>query len=113
VVETGTGTQWWIADDIKGWFDNIEHAVLLALRGETIHDHRCLRLIRPMLQAGYLERWVFGHPLSGTPQGGVVSPIRATIYLDRWDQCVEHALLPVSRPLRAGNDAARIWPSSV
>jgi group II intron reverse transcriptase/maturase len=68
------GTKWFIEGDIKGCFDNIDHAILLSILGEKIHDNRFLRLIENMLKAGYLEQWDFKPTLSGTPQGGIASP---------------------------------------
>ena len=56
---------------------------------EKIHDNRFLRLIENLLKAGYLEDWRYHATLSGTPQGGIVSPLLANIYLDRLDQFVE------------------------
>ena len=61
---------------------------------EKIHDNRFLRLIRHLLQAGYLEDWHYHKTLSGSPQGGVVSPILSNIYLDKLDTFVEQTLLP-------------------
>src|SRR5437016_2833724 len=51
------GTRWFIEGDIKGCFDNIDHAVLLSILQETISDHRFLRLVASLLQAGYLAQW--------------------------------------------------------
>ncbi|MDQ2924330.1 MAG: reverse transcriptase domain-containing protein [Acidobacteriota bacterium] len=89
-----TGTKWFIEGDIKGCFDTIDHAVLLRLLGEKVLDNRFLSLIQRLLQAGYLEDWRHGATLSGTPQGGVISPILATIYLNELDRFVEQELLP-------------------
>ena len=94
VARTWTGTRWFIEGDIKGCFDNIDHEVLLSVLGERLHDNRFLRLLRHLLGAGYLEEWRYGQTLSGTPQGGVASPILANIYLDRLDQYVESVLIP-------------------
>ncbi len=88
------GTAWFIEGDIKGCFDNIDHEVMLSILAEKLHDNRLLRLIASLLKAGYLEDWRYHSTLSGTPQGGVVSPILANIYLDQLDQFVEHELLP-------------------
>ena len=68
--------------------------VLLSVLGEKLHDNRFLRLLKYLLKAGYLEDWTYGRTLSGTPQGGVVSPILANIYLDRLDKYVETVLIP-------------------
>jgi len=94
VVRQWTGVRWFIEGDIKGCFDNIDHTVLLSMLGEKLHDNRFLRLIENLLHAGYMEGWRYGETLSGTPQGGVVSPILSNIYLDRLDQFVENVLIP-------------------
>ena len=94
ITRTWTGTTWFIEGDIAGCFDNIDHKVLLELLGENIQDSRFLRLVSNLLRAGYLEDWKLHATYSGTPQGGVVSPILATVYLDRLDRFVEGVLLP-------------------
>ena len=94
VVNTWKGTRWFVEGDIKGCFDNIDHDVLLSVLGEQLHDNRFLRLLKYLLKAGYVEDWKYGRTLSGTPQGGVVSPILSNIYLDRLDKYVENDLIP-------------------
>jgi group II intron reverse transcriptase/maturase len=74
-----TGTVWFIEGDIKGFFDNIDHTVLLDILRRDIHDGRLIRLIEGLLKAGYMEAWRFYDSLSGTPQGGIVSPLLANI----------------------------------
>jgi group II intron reverse transcriptase/maturase len=103
-VKRWQGTVWFIEGDISQCFDRLDHAVLLSILREKMLDQRFLRLIEQLLKAGYLEAWKFNHTLSGSPQGGVVSPILANIYLDRLDQFVEHTLLP------AGNRGAKRAP---
>ncbi len=80
------GTKWFVEGDIKGFFDNINHNVLINILKERINDDRFIRLIRKFLNAGYIEEWVFHKTYSGTPQGGIVSPILANIYLDKLDK---------------------------
>jgi len=67
---------------------------MLSILAEKIRDNRFLRLIKQMLEAGYLEDWVWNATLSGAPQGGVVSPVLSNIYLDRLDTFVETVLIP-------------------
>ena len=80
------GAKWFIEGDIKGFFDNIDHSVLISILEERINDVRFIRLIRKFLKAGYVEHWQFNHTYSGTPQGGIISPILANIYLDKFDK---------------------------
>ena len=88
IKKTFTGAKWFIEGDINGFFDNIDHDILVGILAERISDERFLRLIRKFLKAGYLEEWVFNRTYSGTPQGGIISPILANIYLDRLDKYV-------------------------
>jgi|SRR5271169_2733571 len=62
--------------------------------GKTIKDERFIRLISGLLKAGYLEDWRWNQTHSGTPQGSIVSPILANLYLDKLDQFVETVLIP-------------------
>lgn len=84
-----TGVKWFVEGDIKGFFDNINHEILIKILSERIKDERFLRLIRKFLKAGYLEEWKFHNTYSGTPQGGIISPILANIYLDKLDKFME------------------------
>ena len=67
---------------------------MIKILAEKIHDNRFLRLMRNMLQAGYLEDWGWNATLSGAPQGGVVSPVLSNIYLHKLDKFVETVLIP-------------------
>jgi group II intron reverse transcriptase/maturase len=72
----------WILDaDIRGFFDAIDHEWLIKFIEHRIGDQRVIRLIRKWLKAGVLEDGVVSHPEEGTPQGGVVSPLLANIFL--------------------------------
>ena len=94
VVDYWSGVRWFVEGDIKGCFDNIDHEVLLSVLGEKLHDNRFLRLLKYLLKAGYVEDWTYNRTPSGTPQGGIVSPILANVYLDRLDKFVENVLIP-------------------
>ena len=80
------GVKWYIEGDIKGFFDNINHDVMIGILEERINDARFIRLIRKFLNAGYIEDWKYFHTYNGTPQGGIVSPVLANIYLDKLDK---------------------------
>jgi len=88
------GTVWFLEGDISHCFDKLNHELLLEILHEQIHDQRFSRLMRELLDAGYLEDWTFHQTLSGVPQGGIVSPILSNILLDRLDRFVETVLIP-------------------
>jgi group II intron reverse transcriptase/maturase len=94
VQETWTGSVWFIEGDISDCFGSTDHEILMRILGEKIRDNRFLRLIRNMLKAGYMEDWQYHETLSGTPQGGVVSPVLSNIYLHKLDEFVERELIP-------------------
>lgn len=89
-----TGTVWFIEGDIKGCFENINHEKLINILRKSIKDEQFLALIRGLLKAGYMEDWKFNATLSGTPQGGIISPLLANIYMDALDKYVEQILIP-------------------
>ena len=84
-----TGCKWFIEGDIEAFFDKINHDTLISILSERIKDERFLRLIRKFLNAGYIEDWKFYKTYSGTPQGGIISPILANIYLDKLDKYIK------------------------
>jgi RNA-directed DNA polymerase len=95
-----TGIKWLVDVDVVGFFDNIDHAILLDLLKKRIADRRFLALIRGMLKAGYLEDWRYHRTLSGTPQGGVVSPLLANVYLHELDEFMEQRIASFDRGVR-------------
>ncbi|WP_330253548.1 reverse transcriptase domain-containing protein [Nocardia sp. NBC_00565] len=94
VDDTWTGTTWFVEGDVADCFGSLDHDVMIEILAEKIHDNRFLRLMRNMLNAGYLEDWTWNATVSGAPQGGVVSPILCNIYLHRLDTYVENTLIP-------------------
>jgi group II intron reverse transcriptase/maturase len=94
IYHTWVGTVWFIEGDISKCFDALSHELLLSILRETIKDERFLRLISGLLKAGYLEEWRWNQTYSGSPQGAIVSPILANLYLDKLDKFVETELIP-------------------
>ncbi len=88
------GATWFIEGDIRGCFDNIDQGLLMEILARDIHDGRLLNLIRMMLEAGYFEDWQYHHSYSGTPQGGILSPLLSNIYLTELDVFIEDVLVP-------------------
>lgn len=96
-IQTWKGTRWFIEGDISSYFDTIDHDVLITMLSRQIQDGRFIRLIKNMLEAGYLDDWKFHKTISGTPQGGVISPLLANIYLHQFDKWVGEELIPQYR----------------
>lgn len=94
---TWHGVVWLVEVDIEGFFDNIDHDILLKLLEKRIDDARFLRLIKGMLKAGYMADWRWHATYSGTPQGGVISPLLANIYLHELDEFMEAYQLRFNR----------------
>jgi len=102
-IVTQERTQWVVEADIKGFFDNVDHEQLMRFLAHRIADERLLRIMRRFLKAGVLEDGVYSESDAGTPQGGLVSPVLANIYLhyvlDLWFEkrfargCRGHAYL--------------------
>ena len=86
------GVRWFVEGDIKGCFDNINHDALVGFIGSKVKDARIVKLVYKFLKAGYLEDWVYHKTYSGTPQGGILSPLLANIYLHELDKFVMQAV---------------------
>ncbi|MBM7556442.1 reverse transcriptase domain-containing protein [Halanaerobacter jeridensis] len=89
IKRTFAGVNWFIECDIKSYFDTIDHHILVNILRRRIEDEKFIRLIWKFLGAGYMENWKYYGTYSGTPQGGIVSPILANIYLNELDEYME------------------------
>jgi len=88
-TETMATTGGWVLDvDVRKFFDTLDHGCLRELLRHRVRDGVLLRLIGKWLNAGVLEDGQLSHPDEGTPQGGVISPLLANLYLhyvlDEW-----------------------------
>jgi group II intron reverse transcriptase/maturase len=92
ISRTFTGVNWFIEGDIKGFFDNINHHTLIRILRKRIEDEKFIRLMWKFLRAGYVEDFRFNNTYSGTPQGGIISPLLANIYLNEFDWFVSEKL---------------------
>jgi group II intron reverse transcriptase/maturase len=95
---------WVVEADIKGFFDHVDHDWLCRMLEQRVDDRAFIRLIRKWLKAGVLEEaGEVIHPATGTPQGGIISPVLANIYLhyvlDLW----------VEKSVRKGNRGAMVY----
>lgn len=100
-------TTWIIEGDISGCFDNIHHGRLMSILRQRIRDEKLLRLMYAFLQAGYLERWSYHRTYSGTPQGGIISPLLANVYLSELDKFMEDTLEANPRESRKEKSARK------
>ena len=93
-IGTWKGTKWFIEGDIRGCFDHIEFNTLLNIIERSIKDKRLLKLLKALLEAGCIQDWQYHNTYSGTPQGGIISPLLANIYLNELDKFIENELIP-------------------
>ncbi len=84
--EAFRGRHWVVETDIASCFEAIPHERLMAALEERISDRHLLKLLRALLRAGVLDEGTVRRSVTGTPQGGVVSPLLANVYLHRLDR---------------------------
>jgi len=80
IYHTWKGCAWIIEGDISDCFGTLSHDLLISLLSEKIHDGRFIRLMKQLLDAGYLEDWRFNQTLSGVPQGGLCKALHNDPY---------------------------------
>jgi len=80
---------WVIEGDISSYFDTINHRMLMKLLRERVKDEKFLNLVWKFLRAGVMERRLFRDTKLGTPQGGIISPLLANVYLHELDKYME------------------------
>ena len=90
--------RWFVEGDIKGCFDNIDHRKLVEIVETKIKDARFIQLIYKFLKARYMEDWKYNGTNSGTPQGGIISPLLANIYLNELDNFAENLSKEIFQP---------------
>ncbi len=103
VKHTFSESNWLMKGEIQSFFDQIDHQVLISILRKRIKDEKFIRLIWKFLKAGYLENWRFHRTYSGTPQGGILSPVLANIYLHELDEYITNEVKPLLHSAQIGH----------
>lgn len=110
IQNTFTGIKWFVEGDIKGYFDNINHHILVNILRERIKDEAFIELIWKFLKSGYMEKWEYNATYSGVAQGSGFSPILANLYLDKFDKYIEEYMKTFNKgkTRKVGKDYGRL-----
>lgn len=110
IQNTFTGVKWFVEGDIKGYFDNIDHHILINILRERIKDEAFIELIWKFLKSGYMEKWEYNATYSGVAQGSGFSPILANLYLDKFDKYIEEYMKTFNKgkTRKVGKDYGRL-----
>lgn len=104
-IKTSLVRNWWVIDaDIQKYFDTIDHELLMKLLRKRVSDRRVLKMIRQWLMAGVVENGKFQATKIGSPQGGVISPLLANIYLHVFDMYWQNKYQHLGRLIRYADD---------
>lgn len=108
------GGGWVLEADIEKFFDSVDHTKLREVLSQRVSDGVLIRLIGKWLNAGVMEEGVVRHPESGTPQGGVISPLLANVYLHEvldvwWEREVKPRLRGRAELIRYADDFVMVF----
>lgn len=104
IKEVSKQSHWAVDIDIQGYFDSINHEKLMKLVEQRVSDRKILKLIRKWIKAGVMEDNRFQETRIGAPQGGVISPLLANIYLDMMDTLWEKRFGHLGKLIRYADD---------